>query len=70
MAKFKKPQLLSEREINIIRGKAIVGAASPVELMSVFGHWDLMEAKMNEVEGNDFFGTEGWRHFFGLPDAD
>lgn len=70
MAKFAKPRLLSEREINVIRGKAIVGRATPAELMSVFAHWDLMEAKMDEVERDDFFGTEGWRHFFGLPDAD
>lgn len=70
MPKFEKPRLLSEKDINIIRGKAIVGHATPQELMQVFGHWDLMEAKMDEIEGDDFFGTEGWRHFFGLPDAD
>lgn len=70
MSKFQKPKLLSQKDINIIRGKAIVGQATPQELMQVFGHWDLMEEKMDEVEKDDFFGTEGWRHFFGLPDAD
>lgn len=70
MVKFKKPELLTEKQINIVRGKALVGKASPQELAQVFGHWDLIEAKMDEVEQDDFFGTEGWRHFFGLPDAD
>ncbi len=67
---FQKPKLITEREINIIRGKAIVGKASPVELMQVFGHYDLIESRMDELDGDDFFGTEGWRHFFDLPDSD
>lgn len=25
-------------------------------------------AKLNELDNDDFFGTEGWRHFFGLDD--
>lgn len=25
-------------------------------------------AKLNELDEDDFFGTEGWRHFFGLDD--
>lgn len=68
--KFKEPRLLSDKEMNTIRGKAMVGHATPQELMEVFGHIDTLEAKMNEVEEDDFFGTEGWRHFFGHPDAD
>lgn len=68
-AKFKKPELLTERDINTIRGKAIVGHATPQELMQIFGHYDLIEAQMDEMDGDDYFGTEGWRHHFGLPDA-
>ena len=68
--KFQKPKLLTEKEINIIRGKAIVGKATPGELMSVFSHYDLIEAELDERDGEDYFGTEGWRHSFGLPDAD
>lgn len=63
-------KLLTQKQLNTIRGKASVGHATPKELLSVFGHWDLIEMKMDEVEQDDFFGTEGWRHFFGLPDAD
>lgn len=68
--KFQKPRLLTEKEINTIGGKAIVGRAEPSELMQVFGHYDLIEARMDEMDMEDYFGTEGWRHYFGLPDAD
>lgn len=61
---------LTEQELNIIRGKAIVGHATPEEILSVFGHLDAIEAKLDETQEDDFFGTEGWRHFFGMPDAD
>ena len=67
---FQKPRKLTEKEINIIRGKALVGKASPAELMAVFSHWDLIEMELDKRDGDDYFGTEGWRHAFGLPDAD
>lgn len=70
VAKFQKPRLLSEKEINIIRGKASVGHASVEELQQVFGHIDTLEWKMDEDDGEDFFGTEGWRHRYGHPDSD
>lgn len=68
--KFKTPRFLSDQERNIIRGKSLVGAATPQEILSVFGHYDILEEKLNELDDDDFFGTEGWRHFLGLPDAD
>lgn len=70
MTKFEKPRLLTEQELNMIRGKSIVERASAKELMQVFSHYDLIEQKLSELDHEDFFGTEGWRHFFGLPDAD
>ena len=70
MPKFQKPKLLCEKDINVIRGKAIVGHATPQELMAVFSHWDLIEMRLDELDGEDYFGTEGWRRFFNLPDAD
>ena len=63
-------KLLTEQERNIIRGKVLVGHASRDEMLSIFGHYDLIEDKMDEMDGDDYFGSEGWRHFFGLPDAD
>lgn len=67
---MKKMKYLTEKEINIIRGKCLVGKATPRELMSVFEHWDLIEIELEERDSDDFFGTEGWRHAFGLPDSD
>lgn len=61
---------LTERELNTIRGKSMVGHATPAEILSVFGHLDALEMWLSEQEEDDFFGTEGWRHAAGLPDAD
>jgi|GEM_PF-5320580 len=70
MPKFEKPRLLSDKELNTIRGKSIVGQASNKEVQQVFGHIDTLEMKLDELDGEDFFGTEGWRHFFDYPDSD
>lgn len=61
---------ITEKELNTIRGKAMVGHATPAETLSVFSHLDELEMKLDEFEQDDTFGTEGWRHSFGLPDAD
>jgi len=68
MAKSKR--YLSERELNIIRGKAMCGHATPNEILSVFGHLDELELQLTYFDNKDYFGTEGWRRQFGLPDAD
>lgn len=64
------PKLLSDRELNTIRGKSMVGHAIPKEIMSVFGHLDSIEMWLDRVQCDDTFGTEGWRHAIGHPDAD
>jgi len=61
-------KFLTEKELNIIRGKALVGHATPEEILSVFGHIDALEDKLDDFEQDDTFGTEGWRHAFGLPE--
>jgi hypothetical protein len=61
---------LTDRQLNIIRGKASVGKATPKEILSVFEHYDKIEIELDERDGEDYFGTEGWRHAFGLPDSD
>lgn len=61
-------EFLTERELLIIRGKAMVGKASIAEIISVFAHYDALEMWLNEKDYDDFFGTEGWRHSAGLPD--
>ena len=61
---------LKDSELNIIRGKSMVGKAVPREILSVFAHLDELEMQLDELDGEDYFGTEGWRHSFGLPDSD
>jgi hypothetical protein len=66
----RKPRLLSERETNIMTGKALVGAMTKADQLALCEHLSLLYFKMDEGDDHDFFGTEGWRHYFGLPDAD
>lgn len=54
----------------MIRGKASVGKATPKEILSVFEHYDKIEMELEDRDSQDYFGTEGWRHAFRLPDAD
>lgn len=63
-------KLLSDKELNTIRGKASVGHASVEEIQSVFGHIDALEMELDKRDGEDYFGTEGWRHAFNHPDAE
>lgn len=52
--------------MNILRGKAVVGHISTDEILSVFGHLDMLEDKLNEADEQDMLGTEGWRHWVGI----
>jgi hypothetical protein len=45
-APFRKPRILTDSEANTIRGKCLVGAASPQELMQLIGHFDLLTDKL------------------------
>jgi ATP-dependent protease HslVU (ClpYQ) peptidase subunit len=56
---------LTQKELNIIRGKVLVGHASVGEILSVFYLMDKMENLLDEGDLEDFYGTEGWRHRFG-----
>ena len=40
--KFQRPRILSASEENYIRGKCLVAAATPAELMQLIGHFDLL----------------------------
>lgn len=60
---------LTERELNIIRGKAMVNAATVEEILSVFAHLDALEARLDEADEDDYLGPDGWRHWVGLPVA-
>jgi hypothetical protein len=69
MSRFKKPRLLSDREVNMIRGKALVAAMTPEDQMAICGHLTMLEMKLDEQDLEDRLGTEGWRHLFGVPDV-
>ena len=60
--------MISDKELNTTRGKAIVGAASVEEIMRVFERIDELEALLDEADESDALGTEGWRHRAGLED--
>ena len=62
--------MLTERDLHIIRGKVLADAATQEEILSVFTHYDLVEMKLDEADYSDMLGTEGWRHFVGLPDSE
>jgi hypothetical protein len=61
---------LSSKQLNTIRGKALVGKATPAEILSVFGHLDELELQLDELDYDDQLGTEGWRHRFNHPDGE
>jgi hypothetical protein len=46
---FEKPRILTESELNTIRGKALVGHATPSELMLAFGHFDLVLIELQKL---------------------
>jgi hypothetical protein len=59
---------LTEKELNMIRGKVMVGHATALEILSVFHHLDNLEYKLDEADNDDMLGPEGWRHWVGYPE--
>ena len=49
--RFEPPRILTESELNTIRGKALVGHAAPAELMLAFGHFDLVLNELQKLRG-------------------
>lgn len=60
-----KPQ--TDKTLNIIRGKNLVGKADQADITKLFEHIDALELFLDDNEQDDQFGTEGWRHAIGLP---
>lgn len=57
-----------EKELNIIRGKNLVGKATKEDVSRVFEYIELLEVKLDEADCEDTFGTQGWRYYFGIAD--
>ena len=58
----------SEKTLNIIRGKNIVGHATQEDVFLLFEHIDALERMLDTADLEDTFGTEGWRHFLNVPE--
>ena len=63
-------KLMTERELNILRGKAMVGRTTPADTLAVLDHLALLESELDKADDDDLLGTEGWRKWAGLPGAD
>ena len=58
-------KIKSERELNIIRGKMLVGAASITEQKEILKYITALESLVEDADLDDFYGTEGYRHLLG-----
>jgi len=56
----------SERELDMIRGKMLINAASKQEVHEFLKYVSVIESLVDEADEDDYFGTEGWRHKVGL----
>ena len=61
-----KPKPQTDKVLNIIRGKNLVGKAEKADIDKLFEHIDALEMFLDDNEQDDQFGTEGWRHAIGL----
>lgn len=56
----------TDKTLNVIRGKNLVGKATKDDILKLFEHIDALESFLDDQDGEDTFGTEGWRHAIGL----
>lgn len=61
-------KLLSNKKLNELRGKAMVGKLNLHEMTSVFDHITALELKLDLADLDDMLGPEGWRHYVGQPE--
>lgn len=57
--------MATRREIDMIRGKLIVGKATVEECHTFLEFVNQLEAMVEEASMEDFYGTEGWEHRLG-----
>ena len=60
------PLVWSDRTLNIIRGKNMVGKVTKEDVNYLFQILDRIEQRLDESDGEDIFGSKGWRYHFGL----
>jgi hypothetical protein len=55
----------TEREIDTIRGKLLVGHTTVEENHAFLEYVSFIEGLVEDASIDDYFGTEGWRHLIG-----
>lgn len=63
---MQKPEVKTESAVNVIRGKNLVGKATQSDILLLLEHIDALHLWLDELDSQDFFGTEGWRHVVGI----
>lgn len=61
-------ELRTNKELNMIRGKMMVGHATPEELRDFLSYVSALEGLVEDASVEDFYGTEGWQHVLGIED--
>lgn len=56
----------SDKELNIIRGKNLVGKVTKKDVEYLFAYIDELEELCDETDNDDYFGTDGWRGYLGV----
>lgn len=59
-------KLKTEKQLDAIRGKMMVNAASQQEIFDFLSYVACLESLVEEASDEDFYGTEGWRKAIGL----
>lgn len=65
---MKTKAIKSEREINIFRGKIESLVATTAEAKSFLDYVEKLESLVEMASQEDFYGTEGWKHYIGWDD--
>jgi hypothetical protein len=57
--------VISEQEIDMIRGKMLVAAATQEELHAFLNYVTAIESLVEDASCDDYYGSDGWRHRIG-----
>ena len=58
-------KILKENQLDMIRGKMLVAAATAKELQDFLTYVSALESLLDRCDSEDFFGTEGWHREMG-----
>jgi hypothetical protein len=61
-----EPEALSARELGVIQGRSSTAQATQEDVVALLEHIARLEDLLDECDGMDECGTEGWRHRLGI----